>query len=145
MTIRVECPVERKDSEPLNFKAIVGFETEQVTYEWAVHGGTIIDGQGAPNVKIQPDVEATSLTATLSLKGGPANCPNTASCTLIFHRDMPKAYLFDTYRFRTTTLETPSGDNRVSAGRELPKNVPASITNSFHEISDYKSHKPHQP
>src|SRR5688572_28897263 len=93
VTIRVECPFARKDSEPLNFTAIVGFETEQVTYEWAVHGGVIIDGQGTPNVKIQRDVEASSLTATVSLKGGPANCPNTASCSFIFHRNRPQARL----------------------------------------------------
>jgi hypothetical protein len=99
VTIRVECPVEPKDSEPVDFIAIVGFEPEQVTYEWAVHGGTIVDGQGTPNVRIRRDEGASGLTATVSLKGGPANCPNTASCSFIFHRGRPKAYLFDFYKW----------------------------------------------
>jgi len=83
-TIMVSCPDNAKSNQSLTFQADVsgGDPTVKVTYTWTVTVGKISGGQGTSMITIDvSDVTRESITATVSIGGLDAACPNTASCT----------------------------------------------------------------
>lgn len=68
----------------MSFSANLG-GSERVSYNWVVSNGTIVSGQGTPNITVATSREmaGASVTATVSIGGldPNCNCPNTASAT----------------------------------------------------------------
>lgn len=67
-----------------NFSVTLGVDMSQmISYEWTVNYGTIENGTDAPvvNVRTSPEARNMTLTATVTVKGLPAGCPNHASDT----------------------------------------------------------------
>src|SRR2546426_9097832 len=56
-TVTVSCPSDLGNDKPLIFTAsIIGGDPRAIlTYKWTVYGGTIIQGQGTPTIKLKPD------------------------------------------------------------------------------------------
>lgn len=69
-----------KADDSIVFEAKVeGGSQESVTYNWTISGGTIIEGQGTPKIKVKTDDEtaASSVKATCEI-GGEGMCPQCA-------------------------------------------------------------------
>lgn len=61
--------------------AISGRAPQGVTPEWVISKGDIISGQGTLNIQIRTTKDGGNFTATLTVIGLPAGCPNSASET----------------------------------------------------------------
>ena len=123
-TISVECPNSGDAGKPLLFRARLGIEDPNLRFEWEVHGnGTIVAGQGTPEITVEGNAER-SITATLNVRGLDPSCPATASCSLIICR-APRAYLFDSYRWKPTEdvakLKTARANKRRQVRTVKPK------------------------
>ncbi len=120
-TVWVECPNEVIGAQPYIFKARVVWDPlDKLTYEWSVYGGIVLEGQGTATLKVQRTRPLVSgMTATLSLKGLPSHCSSTASCSLIFENNAPRAVLFDTYRW--VPDEVRKQTQRVNRNKRRPK------------------------
>src|SRR6266446_367904 len=96
-TISVSGPSELGNGEPLTLTAsIIGVEPGAfLIYNWTVYGGTIIQGQGTPTIKLKPD-GGDSYTGALEIGGLNPGCPSSASCSLIITRP-PPITKFDSY------------------------------------------------
>lgn len=70
---------------PMKFVATVSGKTEGLIleYEWKVSAGTIASGQGTCSITVDTTglANGTNITAEVTVKGFPENCPNTASET----------------------------------------------------------------
>ena len=70
--------------EPMNFSVKVGDEAKNLNleYTWTASEGKIIEGQGTSSIKIDiTGLAGVNVTATVEIKGFPANCPNILSET----------------------------------------------------------------
>ena len=96
-TISVSCPSQLGNGEPLTLTASIngGDSGAILTYNWTVYGGTIIQGQGTPTIKLKPD-DGDSYTGALKIGGLNPSCPSEASCSLIIDRP-PPITKFDSY------------------------------------------------
>lgn len=104
--ITVSCPSEAKDGEPIIFSATVkdADPTVRLTYSWTVAGGTIIEGQGTPTIKLKPAGDST-WTGRIVIGGLDSSCSSTASCSLVVCR-APVSKRFASYEAR-------SGDEEI--------------------------------
>ena len=70
---------------PMKFVATLTGKTDNLTleYEWKVSAGTIMSGQGTCSITVDTTglANGTNITAEVTVKGLPENCPNTASET----------------------------------------------------------------
>jgi hypothetical protein len=70
---------------PMKFVATLSGKTDNLTleYEWKVSAGTIASGQGTCSITVDTTglANGTNITAEVTVKGLPENCPNTASET----------------------------------------------------------------
>ncbi len=85
--VRVEADLYalRRDM-PLKFSAVfrLGNSDEPVTFQWAVSSGKIISGQGTNSITVDVnDVNIRSVTATVEVKGLPAECNEKGSDTTV--------------------------------------------------------------
>lgn len=71
-----------RQGEAFPFFAELGKEVEnyQVEYIWEISTGKIISGQGTKSIEVMTEL-GENPTATLTVKGLPEKCPNTASET----------------------------------------------------------------
>ncbi len=65
------------------FRTEVSHVGPRVDYQWSVSSGTIVSGQGTPEIEVMTDavIGGTNLTATVTLKGLSPNCENSVSET----------------------------------------------------------------
>ncbi len=84
-TISVSGPTEWiKPGEQMVFRAnMAGGSQDTESYNWSVSDGTIIKGQGTPQIVVQtmPAMLGKNVTATVELGGLCPECPRTASAT----------------------------------------------------------------
>jgi hypothetical protein len=70
---------------PMKFVATLSGKTDNLTlgYEWKVSAGTIMSGQGTCSIMVDTTglANGTNITAEVTIKGLPCDCPNTASET----------------------------------------------------------------
>jgi hypothetical protein len=70
---------------PMKFVVTFSGKTDNLTlgYEWKVSAGTITSGQGTCSIIVDTTglANGTNITAEVTVKGLPENCPNTASET----------------------------------------------------------------
>ena len=70
---------------PMKFVATLSGKTDNLTleYEWRVSAGTIMSGQGTCSIMVDTTglADGTNITAEVTVKGLPCDCPNTASET----------------------------------------------------------------
>ncbi|HEY8559698.1 MAG TPA: hypothetical protein VIL74_04790 [Pyrinomonadaceae bacterium] len=70
---------------PMKFVATLSGKTDNLTlgYEWKVSAGTITSGQGTCAITVDTTglANGTNVTAEVTVKGLPPNCPSTASET----------------------------------------------------------------
>ena len=81
-TISVASPETAEAGTPITFSANVTVGTPQVplTYKWTVSAGTIIEGQGTNQIKVETKhLEGSTITATVELGGMDSACSNKAS------------------------------------------------------------------
>jgi hypothetical protein len=96
--------------EPMSFSVRVGDEAKNpnLEYQWTASQGKIIEGQGTSSIKIDmTGLANVNITATVEIKGFPANCENTSSETGSVVVDY-RATLIDEYR--------QLSNNKVKAG-----------------------------
>jgi hypothetical protein len=67
--------------EPITFTASIGEEAKdyEIEYNWTIHGGEIVEGQGTTSVSVLRNVQGQSLMVTVNVSGLPDGCSNTAS------------------------------------------------------------------
>ncbi len=72
-----------RPGEVLTFTAnVVGGTQENITYNWTVSKGTIIEGQGTPVIRVSTEgLERTDIVARVEIGGLCPECPNTAQET----------------------------------------------------------------
>jgi hypothetical protein len=72
-----------RPGEILTFTAnVIGGTQENVTYNWTVSKGIIIEGQGTPVIKVSTEgLEKTDVVARVEIGGLCPDCPNTAEET----------------------------------------------------------------
>lgn len=72
-----------ESGEPMIFRAEVkGFDLEKLTFNWTVSNGTIIEGRGTPDIKVDTTgLSSSSITATVEIKGLSEGCGSIASET----------------------------------------------------------------
>jgi hypothetical protein len=83
-TVAVTCPDETEVGSPIVFTAnmAVGTPAPEVTYQWTVTAGTIVEGQGTNSVKVDTkNLAGKTVTATVKVGGIDPACNSTASCT----------------------------------------------------------------
>jgi hypothetical protein len=63
---------------------VTGGTQDSVKYNWAVSSGTIVSGQGTPNILVETDKnkKVSVVTATVDIGGLCPECPRTASSTV---------------------------------------------------------------
>jgi len=106
-TIRVSCPAEIKDDEPITFTASVTGGNPNVVpvYDWTVSTGRIIEGQGSSSIKVDiRGLGGHDFTGTVSIFGFESACAMTASCSFI-QESLPACRLFDSYGSRPARIE----------------------------------------
>lgn len=80
----VECPTDSPGSDKTyTVKAHLEGEdsNQELSYNWWVSGGEIIDGQGTASLKIRISDPRQVVTVTVEVKGLKEDCPRVASCT----------------------------------------------------------------
>ena len=130
-----------KAGEPAIFTADVKGWNNEITYNWSVSAGTIIEGQGTPVIKVDTTgLEGQSLTATLQITGAWCQACENTSVSGTAAIEMPvKPWLVDKFQrcncedvlsrmdnFFTTLQSNPqgagylliSGNPRAAAGAE---------------------------
>ena len=119
--ISVSCPDSTKDGEPMIFEARIdaGDPGPTASYNWTVFGGTLIQGQGTPIIKVQPGRGGHSYTASLEIGGLNPTCPKTASCSLIIER-FPPIEKFDSFGILSLANEKVRLENFASALKNQP-------------------------
>jgi hypothetical protein len=78
----IECPDEVPESgKPyvVRLKIIGGKPDQELTYNWSISSGEIVEGQGTPSIKVL--IKDRSPTATVEVNGLPTDCEKVASCT----------------------------------------------------------------
>jgi PKD-like domain len=83
-TVAVTCPDETEVGSPIVFTAsiAVGDPAPEITYQWTVTTGTIVEGQGTNSIKVDTkNLAHKTITATVKVGGIDAECNSTASCT----------------------------------------------------------------
>lgn len=74
-----------KAGTPMKFVVTISGKTDypNLGYEWKVSAGTIMSGQGTCSIIVDTTGldDGTNVTAEVTVKGLPENCPNTASET----------------------------------------------------------------
>jgi hypothetical protein len=83
--------ISKKDKTFVAHAGLSDPDTEKdVTYEWYIYGGTILEGQGTKTIKVgMSDPESGHCTVTVKVKGLEPECPNTASYTTDIVCPMP--------------------------------------------------------
>ena len=82
----VECPDELfEPGKTYIVKAHVtgGDPNQELSYNWSVSSGEIVEGQGTASIKVRNTAGSQSTTATVEVNGLPVDCERTASCTFI--------------------------------------------------------------
>ncbi len=79
--ISVECPTELRE---ISFSARVEGKDANVNlrYQWCITRGEIISGQGTAKIIVKTERDGSSLSASVEVLGLPAECGNTASCSI---------------------------------------------------------------
>ena len=83
-SISVKGPADSvKAGKPVVFTGNVSYEAKNYNpkYEWSIAGGRIVKGQGTLSITVVQPNTGDNLTVTLSVKGLPEDCQNTASAT----------------------------------------------------------------
>lgn len=83
-TISVACPEEAETATKITFTAnvAIGTPVTEVTYNWTVNEGTILEGQGTASIKVDTTkLAGETITATVEVSGIDPSCPRTASCS----------------------------------------------------------------
>src|SRR5215510_1197598 len=90
-TVMVTCATADCYTSPYSFKVIVGNGAPNLTlaYQWTVTTGRIVDGQGTSAIRVIADQPRNNLTATVEVKGFPAECSGMASISLILSDPPP--------------------------------------------------------
>jgi hypothetical protein len=81
--LTIECPDEPAEfGKTYNVKVRVtgGNPDQELTYNWSISSGEIVEGQGTPSIKIRL-IKDRSPTATVEVNGLPPDCEKVASCT----------------------------------------------------------------
>jgi hypothetical protein len=107
--VSVSCPSSFNDGEPIKFEVAVvgGNPTVVPSYNWTVHVGRIIEGQGTPSIKVDTKGFGRTFTATVSIAGLDPGCPTTASCSILPGTPVPPAMLFDRYYPKSAVMGAP--------------------------------------
>jgi hypothetical protein len=96
--VTVVCPTQIALDQPLTFTSNVegGNSTGQLTYNWSVSAGTIIEGQGTPTIKVDTTgLAGQTVRATLSMGGLPLECSD--SCDVSIPLPAPLCRKFDEF------------------------------------------------
>lgn len=84
-TVRVSCPDQVKQGEPITFTADVNGGDPNVTptFNWTVSASGIESGQGTSSITVDTkEVKAgTTITATVDVGGYDRECSTSSSCT----------------------------------------------------------------
>ncbi|MBS1797012.1 MAG: hypothetical protein JSS81_24510 [Acidobacteria bacterium] len=68
-----------RPGDPMSF-SVKEAENLKLEYEWTVSEGTIVEGRNGSSIKIDTTgLGGRNITATVKIKGLPANCADTAS------------------------------------------------------------------
>ena len=86
-------------NETLTFTASVGVEAKdyKIEYNWTIHGGEIVEGQGTTSLKVLRNVLGQNLTVTVKVSGFPDGCDNTASETASGYELPPQPIKIDEF------------------------------------------------
>ena len=82
----IECPTDVPESgKTYTVKVRVeGHNSNQeLSYNWSVSSGEIIEGQGTSSVKIRISDPSQSVTATVEVNGLKLDCERVASCSFV--------------------------------------------------------------
>lgn len=82
-TIVVACPDSTEAGVTATFNASisVGNQAPKLTYHWTVNAGTIVEGQGTDEIKVDTtNLAGKTIVATVEVGGIDPECSKTASC-----------------------------------------------------------------
>ena len=119
--ISISCPSSFKDGEAITANAIVKSENlpGSPTYNWTIHGGTIIQGQGTPAINFKVSAGGDSYVVSLQVGGLKSGCPASASCSLIIDRPPPSTKS-DSYGILPIKKEKARLDNFAAVLKDQP-------------------------
>lgn len=81
-TVSASGPSSVQEGTPITFTARLGDPSMNVTYNWSVSAGTIVEGQGTPNITVSTTgLGGRTVTATVEIGGVAPECPRTASAS----------------------------------------------------------------
>jgi hypothetical protein len=118
--ISVSCPDYFKDGDPLTFTTAIqgGPARSSLSYDWSVSGGTIIEGQGTPTIKMKPI--GRSFSGVVKVGGLDPTCASIASCSFTIHPPWPPSEKFDSFGRVTTAEEKLRFENFARALKNQP-------------------------
>lgn len=120
--VSVECPDTFQEGEELSFRVVLADADPSLTptYEWTVSGGTITDGQGTAEIKVdRTGFAGQAISATVVVVGLPEGCESTESCTILTEH-APVARLVDSYG----KVESEDEQARLDAFSDALRNEP---------------------
>jgi hypothetical protein len=82
----VECPTDIPEAgKSYTVKVRVEGDTsnQELSYNWSVSSGEIIEGQGTSSLKIRISDPSKSVTATVEVNGLKLDCDRVASCSFV--------------------------------------------------------------
>jgi hypothetical protein len=90
-TVSVDCPEENEAGNKITFtsRVTVGTPALELSFNWTVDQGTIVEGQGTARIRIDTtNLAGKTITATVDVNGIDPSCPKTASCStpIVKHR-----------------------------------------------------------
>jgi hypothetical protein len=75
-------PSSVNEGTPITYTARLDDPSASVTYNWSVSSGTIIEGQGTPNITVSTtNLGGRTVTATVEIGGVAPECPRTSSAS----------------------------------------------------------------
>jgi hypothetical protein len=82
----IECPTDVPESGKtytVKVRAEGHNSNQELSYNWSVSSGEIIEGQGTSSVKIRISDPSQSVTATVEVNGLKLDCERVASCSFV--------------------------------------------------------------
>jgi hypothetical protein len=84
----IECPTDITESGKtytVNVRVEGDNSNEELSYNWSVSNGEIVEGQGTSSLKIRISEPSKDVTATVEVGGLKVDCDRVASCSFVVY------------------------------------------------------------